>query len=144
MSTDFRPLADALRAELAKPFAEEDVMTDDEQAREVVAKALFFENYKKVSALDRTETPRLWKSYLAFMECEGYEPQDYFERATAAIAAYNAYLRERSKEPDVVEAAAGVIERYPSPHGGTQQDYAQAALTAALDAILGKENDDDR
>ena len=26
MSTDFRPLADALRAELAKPFAEEDVI----------------------------------------------------------------------------------------------------------------------
>ena len=62
----------------------------------------------------------------------------------AAIQEYNAYLRERAQDADVVKAAAGVIERYPSPHGGTQQDYAQAALTAALDAILGKENDDDR
>ena len=70
----------------------------------------------------------------------------------AAIQEYNAYLRERSKDDDVVEAAAmplaaafeeglrcGANDYSGEVYG---RDFANATLTAALDAMIGKENHD--
>ena len=139
-NTDFRPLADALRAELAKPFAEEDVMTEQD-AIERVATAVHDEAIHVWPRSDEDQNE--------------YRDRYWQEIAAAAITAYNAYLRERSKDADVVEAAARGVhaevwkgDEYLMPWEKANQDRyreeARGALTAVLDAMIGKENDDER
>ena len=84
---------------------------------------------------------------------------DYREQATAAIQEYNAYLRERAQDADVVKAGArrfqdmlvewenDAMNKSVTNDPGTDSnayELANATITAALDVLLGKEADDDR
>ena len=68
----------------------------------------------------------------------------------AAIQEYNAYLRERAKDDDVLEAGGKEIlwacDMDASPESRMQEakDEAADVFTAMLDAMIGKENHDDR
>ena len=126
MSTDFRPLADALRAELAKPFAEEDVIE-----RVAVEIENIFQEHAFGKALEQMSQ----------------------KAAAAAIAAHSAYLRERAQDDDVVEAAAQAhinneldqvmiatptFQELGEVLWMRELGNTQHALTAALDAMLGE------
>ena len=127
-NTDFRiHWADALRPEQAKPFAEEDTMTEQD-AIERVATAVHDEAIHVWPRSDEDQNE--------------YRDRYWQEIATAAITAYNAYLRERATDNDVVEAAANAGD-YDNTLG-VYHHCGTDALTAALDAMIGRENDDDR
>ena len=87
------------------------------------------------------------------------DPHDIQAIAGVAIAAYNAYLRERAQDADVVKAGArrfqdmlvewenDAMNKSVTNDPGTDSnayELANATITAALDVLLGKENDDDR
>ena len=69
------------------------------------------------------------------------DPHDIQAIAGVAIAAYNAYLRERATDDDVVEAVVGMIWDYALTRD-ENEETARQALTAALDILLGKETHD--
>ena len=106
---------------------------DDSVAIEAVAKAIHDASGSHIPDMGAWTT-----------EARRYPP--YGDRvraeATAAITAYNAYLRERAQDADVVEAVehAGINIGW----GENRLHNGKAALTAALDAMIGKEGPDER